>query len=260
MLDALSSIRRGASAWLAKTRLPKPGGGREPARDLGSSRTALVFPMLPLLGMPWHLAWQRPLCEDLQDRGPHAADAQHGRLDRHQPWREACYCLPRAAPVRRGRCLGRIWAQKGSNPLAGGLNVPQLRRHLDGGVAASRGIRGSSRAPLLMGDGPSPHIRRPRPPPILTLACSGFPSLFSASLSNQQRGLGQGFHHFVCIAAPPAGGDAVVHTATIVLSRCLAVSLSRAPETRRPRSAPAPRTRQRSTAHRIVSRGFPAWR
>lgn len=43
----------------------------------------------------------------------------------------------KAAPVRRGRCLGRIWAQKGSNPLAGGLNVPQLRRHLDGGGRGS---------------------------------------------------------------------------------------------------------------------------
>lgn len=87
MPDAPPSIRRGASGcWLRACKdAVAEARRREPPRDLGSSRTAppLVFPMLPL-GMPWHLAWQRLLCEDHQDRGPHVADAQHGRLDRHQ--------------------------------------------------------------------------------------------------------------------------------------------------------------------------------
>lgn len=56
MLDALSSIRRGASGWLAKDAVAE-ARRREPARDLGSSRTALVFPMLPLAPWACHGIW-----------------------------------------------------------------------------------------------------------------------------------------------------------------------------------------------------------
>ena len=87
-------------------------------------------------------------------------------------------------------------------------------------------------------------------PPILTLACSGFPSPSSASLSNQQRGLGQGVHRVVCITAPPAGGDAV-HTASIALFCCFAVSRPRNPPTQICPSPSNPRTKH-GTSDRVT--------
>jgi hypothetical protein len=153
MQDAPSSIRRGAFGWLAKTRLPRRDGGSQP-RDLGSSRTALVFPMLPCLPLGhgiWHGSVRYARTSKIDDhmRQTRSMGALIGinRGERH-------VTAYRQQPPCGGRYLGRIWAQKGSNPVAGGLIAPQLRRHLDGGVAASRDIRGSSRAPLLMGPWP----------------------------------------------------------------------------------------------------------
>jgi len=119
------------------------------------------------------------------------------------------------APVRRRSWVGRF-APKGDNRSAAVdcPNVPASRLSRQGVLEA---------LPARSPHGPSPHIRRPRPPPS---PVSSVPlSLLSAS-PVVERGPGYGLHHGICITAPPAG-RVDVHTASIApvsrppdLSRC----------------------------------------